>query len=185
MWQAIEIFLKNGKSYFFNFLSKEQKDFILDIFEKNPKTKNKIQRKSKFQSIIKMLMNEWQEGQLTTYEYLLFLNKYATRTYNDVNQYPVFPWIIKKIIINSEGNTRKPEIRNFKYPMASQTEENRDSALIRYKDDEAIGQTFPIHYGTHYSTSSYVYFYLMREEPFTNLLIKLQGNKQENLLYIF
>ena len=180
MWQAIEIFLKNGKSYFFNFLSKEQKDFILDIFEKNPKTKNKIQRKSKFQSIIKMLMNEWQEGQLTTYEYLLFLNKYATRTYNDVNQYPVFPWIIKKIIINSEGNTRKPEIRNFKYPMASQTEENRDSALIRYKDDEAIGQTFPIHYGTHYSTSSYVYFYLMREEPFTNLLIKLQGNKQEN-----
>jgi hypothetical protein len=45
MWQAIEIILKNGKSYFFNFLSKEENTFILDLFKKNNKTKNKIKTK--------------------------------------------------------------------------------------------------------------------------------------------
>ena len=182
MWQAIEIFLKNGKSYFFNFLSSEQKNFILDIFSKNPKTKDKIKTKNYFLQNIKKITNEWQEEQLTTYEYLLFLNKYATRTYNDINQYPVFPWITRKYTLDkgSNGKVGRPEPRNFKYPMASQMEERREECLRRYKDDEQNGEQFPIHYGTHYSTSSYIYFYLMREEPFTTLLIKLQGNQLEN-----
>ena len=182
MWQAIEIFLKNGKSYFFNFLSSEQKNFILDIFSKNPKTKDKIKTKNYFLQNIKKITNEWQEEQLTTYEYLLFLNKYSTRTYNDINQYPVFPWITRKYTLDkgSNGKVGRPEPRNFKYPMASQMEERREECLRRYKDDEQNGEQFPIHYGTHYSTSSYIYFYLMREEPFTTLLIKLQGNQLEN-----
>ena len=180
MWQGIEIFLKNGKSYFFNLLSKEQNTIILDIFKNNEKTKNKVHTKNYFQPIVKKLISEWQEEQINTYEYILFLNKYATRTYNDVNQYPVFPWVIRKFESIKGTKESKPIIRNFKFPMAAQNEENREAALARYKDDEGIGEEFPIHYGTHYSTSSYIYFYLMREEPFTNLLIKLQGNKQEN-----
>ena len=183
MWQAIEIFLKNGKSYFFNFLSKKQNEFILNIFEKNEKTKNKILRKNQFSKIVKSLVSEWQQEQITTYEYLLFLNKYSTRTYNEVNQYPIFPWLIRKFAINEDQKGQREtssELRDFRYPMAAQNEESRQSALNRFKDDEDIGEIFPIHYGTHYSTSSYVYFYLMREEPFTTLLIKLQGNKQEN-----
>ena len=180
MWQGIEIFLKNGKSYFFNLLSKEQNTIILDIFKNNEKTKNKVHTKNYFQPIVKKLISEWQEEQINTYEYLLFLNKYATRTYNDVNQYPVFPWVIRKFESIKGTKESRPIIRNFKFPMAAQNEENREAALARYKDDEGIGEEFPIHYGTHYSTSSYIYFYLMREEPFTNLLIKLQGNKQEN-----
>ena len=182
MWQAIEIFLKSGKSYFFNFLSTEQKIFILDIFSKNQKTKDKIKTKNYILQNIKKITNEWQEAQLTTYEYLLFLNKFATRTYNDINQYPVFPWIIRKYILSkgSEGKLIKTEYRNFNYPMASQIEERREEALQRFKDEEQNDEIFPIHYGTHYSTSSYIYYYLMREEPFTTLLIKLQGNKLEN-----
>ena len=64
--------------------------------------------------------------------------------------------------------------------MASQIEENRITAINRFEDDEESGMKFPTHYGTHYSTSSYIYFYLMREEPYTTLLVKLQGYKQEN-----
>ena len=180
MWQGVEIFLKNGKSYFFNFLSKEQNSIILDLFKSNKKTKNKVHTKSYFQPIAKKLLNEWQEEQINTYEYLLFLNKYATRTFNDVNQYPIFPWIERKFETIKGTKESRPVTRNFRYPMAAQNEENREAALNRYKDDEGIGEEFPIHYGTHYSTSSYIFFYLMREEPFTNLLIKLQGNKQEN-----
>ena len=180
MWQSIEIILKNGKSYFFNFLTKEQNTFILDIFKQNKKTKNKIRTKEYFLQNIKKLTKEWQDEQLTTYEYLLFLNKYASRTYNDINQYPIFPWIITKYTSDNDLKDNIPQLRNFKFPMASQNEESRKIAINRYEDEEQNKYSFPIHYGTHYSTSSYVYFYLMRQEPFTTLLIKLQGYKQEH-----
>ena len=180
MWQAIEIYLKNGKSYFFNLLSKEQHKFILDIFKNNTITKNKIHMKDSFKAHIKKLIIEWQEERLSTYEYLLFLNKYGTRTFNDVNQYPIFPWLIRKFKVDNKSKKIEEIFRNFKYPMAAQVEDNRLTALNRFEDDEQTNVKFPVHYGTHYSTSSYIYFYLMREEPFTTLLVKLQGYKQEN-----
>jgi hypothetical protein len=179
MWQAIEIYLKNGKSYFFNFLSEGESKNIIDIFKGNAITKDKIHEKDFFKIYQNNLLSEWKKERLSTYEYLLFLNKYGSRTFNDVNQYPIFPWII----INYEpyeSNQVKIKYRNFRYPMGAQTEDNRNTALGRFQDDEENKVKFPVHYGTHYSTSSYIYFYLMREEPFTTLLVKLQGYKQEN-----
>ena len=179
IWQAIEIYLKNGKSYFFNFLTKEQKEFILDIFKNNKITKNKIHQKDNFKIYLKNLLKQWQREELSTYEYLLFLNKYGSRSFNDVNQYPIFPWLIKKYQIENNNNI-DIKYRNFKYPMGAQTDDNQRIALTRFQEDEKNGAKFPLHFGTHYSTSSYIYFYLMREEPFTTLLIKLQGYKHEN-----
>ena len=180
MWQAIEIYLKNGKSYFFNFLSNEQSRFIIDIFKNNIITKDKVHEKEFFKTHQKNLTTEWQEGRLSTYEYLLFINKYGSRTFSDVNQYPIFPWLIRKYSIDKETKKINMIIRNFKYPMAAQTEESREIALNRFEDDEENNNKFPTHFGTHYSTSSYIYFFLMREEPYTTLLVKLQGYKQEN-----
>ena len=36
--------------------------------------------------------NEGNE-EITNEQYLLYLNKYSGRTYNDINQYPIFPWV--------------------------------------------------------------------------------------------
>lgn len=33
-------------------------------------------------------------GEISNFEYLMHLNTLAGRTYNDLMQYPVFPWII-------------------------------------------------------------------------------------------
>ena len=41
-------------------------------------------------------------------------------------------------------------------------------------------ETFPFHLGTHYSTSSYIFYYLMRNNPYCQNMIKLQNYKQEN-----
>ena len=179
MWQAIEIYLKNGKSYYFNFITKEQCEFIINIFKSNNLTKNKIHMKEFFKNNYKNILSEWQGERLTTYEYLLFINKYGSRTFNDVNQYPIFPWLIREYILDKD-NKLNIAYRNFKYPMAGQTEETRILALNRFEDDIETKNKFPSHYGTHYSTSSYIYFYLMREEPYTSLLVKLQGYKHEN-----
>lgn len=41
----------------------------------------------------------------------------------------------------------------------------------------------PFHHGTHYSTSAYVLWFLMRLEPFTSLHIHLQASEFESLIF--
>ncbi|KAG5848455.1 hypothetical protein ANANG_G00098630 [Anguilla anguilla] len=36
----------------------------------------------------------WQRREISNFEYLIFLNTISGRTYNDLSQYPVFPWVI-------------------------------------------------------------------------------------------
>ena len=179
MWQAIEIYLNNGKSYFFNLLSEEDLNFMINIFKNNKITKDKVHTKDFYKGCQKKIFKFWKEERLSTYEYLLFLNKYGSRTFNDVNQYPIFPWIVRKYESDKNNKIIK-KFRDFSFPMAAQNKEKRESSLERYQDDLNNGTKFPFHHGTHYSTSSYIYFYLMREEPFSTLLVKLQGYKQEN-----
>jgi len=38
------------------------------------------------------LTKRWQMRQLSNFDYLMQLNTIAGRTYNDLTQYPVFPW---------------------------------------------------------------------------------------------
>ena len=174
MWQAIEIYLKNGKSYFFNFLTNEKCKYILNIFKSNKITKDKVHEKDYFRNQ-KNIGIEWSEERLSTNEYLLFINKYSSRTFSDANQYPIFPWLRRYI-----SNPKEKDERIFKYPMAAQNEENQKIAYTRFSDDEDNNIKYPAHFGTHYSTSAYVFFYLMREEPFSTILVKLQGYKKEN-----
>lgn len=48
----------------------------------------------------------WITGSLTNGEYLLYLNFVANRSFNDLTQYPVFPWVIqdfKSAKLNGKG----------------------------------------------------------------------------------
>jgi hypothetical protein len=38
---------------------------------------------------------DWQNGRVSNFEYLMFLNREAGRSFKDLTQYPVFPWIIQ------------------------------------------------------------------------------------------
>jgi factor associated with neutral sphingomyelinase activation len=37
----------------------------------------------------------WQQARISNMEYLLFLNLAAGRTFSDLTQWPVFPWILQ------------------------------------------------------------------------------------------
>ena len=41
---------------------------------------------------LEKLTKLWQEGAITNFDYLIQLNKLAGRTFNDLMQYPVFPF---------------------------------------------------------------------------------------------
>lgn len=36
----------------------------------------------------------WRRREITNFEYLIILNTLAGRSYNDLTQYPVFPWVL-------------------------------------------------------------------------------------------
>ena len=46
------------------------------------------------------MMQKWQRREISNFDYLMYLNTVAGRTYNDLNQYPVYPWVI----VNYESN---------------------------------------------------------------------------------
>lgn len=44
---------------------------------------------------ITALTQLWGSGQISNFEYLTHLNKHAGRSFNDLMQYPVFPFILR------------------------------------------------------------------------------------------
>lgn len=40
------------------------------------------------------VMRLWQHGEITNFEYLMHLNAASGRSFQDLTQYPVFPWVI-------------------------------------------------------------------------------------------
>ena len=47
---------------------------------------------------ISALTQLWGSGQISNFEYLTHLNKHAGRSFNDLMQYPVFPFILRDYI---------------------------------------------------------------------------------------
>ena len=41
-----------------------------------------------------VFVQKWVNREISNFEYLMQLNTIAGRTYNDLSQYPVFPWIL-------------------------------------------------------------------------------------------
>lgn len=39
--------------------------------------------------------DKWVQGELSNFDYLMLVNKYAGRSCSDPNQYFVFPWILQ------------------------------------------------------------------------------------------
>ena len=111
----------------------------------------------------------------------MHLNSFAGRTYNDLTQYPVFPWVLSNYD-SDEIDLDDPTVyRDLSKPMGGQGAQRAVQFQERYEalesnylnDDEPP----PFHYGTHYSCAAYVLYYLMRLEPFSRLALSLQGGR--------
>ena len=76
----------------------------------------------------------------------------------------------------SEGQKLLNSLRNLNYPISLQNETAREF----FKYNEENESDFNNSVGTHYSSFPFIYYYLMRQEPYNKLLIKFQNYQQEN-----
>nr|XP_032805834.1 WD repeat and FYVE domain-containing protein 3-like isoform X3 [Petromyzon marinus] len=118
----------------------------------------------------------WVHGEISNFQYLMHLNTLAGRSYNDLMQYPVFPWILADYQSEELDLTDPRTFRDMSKPMGAQTMERLEQFQKRYQDwEDPNGETPAYHYGTHYSSAMIVASYLVRMEPFTQTFLRLQG----------
>ncbi|KAF6095208.1 LPS responsive beige-like anchor protein [Phyllostomus discolor] len=122
------------------------------------------------------MTQRWQHREISNFEYLMFLNTIAGRSYNDLNQYPVFPWVITNYDSEELDLTLPSNFRDLSKPVGALNPKRAAFFAERYESWED-DQVPKFHYGTHYSTASFVLAWLLRVEPFTTYFLNLQGGK--------
>ena len=75
--------------------------------------------------------------------------------------------------------------RDMNYPISMQSEESRNSAKNNFSLNENSEFNFNYHLNTHYSTSAYIYYYLMRVNPYEQNMILLQVNNFDSPARLF
>ena len=186
---GLEIYTINNKSYYFNFKNASVRNQIYDEISS---------RLQKSKISIDNIITKWKKYEISNMELLMWLNIFGGRSYNDLSQYPVVPWVIsdytKKELKEEELNKDKTIYRDISLPLGMITNndngERKESYInnlksttnikkLKNKDESQENDLFekPYNYGTHYSNPFYVAHFLTRIYPFSYIMIELQGNK--------
>ena len=236
---ALEIFTNKNKSFYFNFKYEKDREFVLQNILKNLKDYNKIvldlkDPKDCFDNVVGYQHNNinidirktffgkkvvylsekiesWKKWKISNFEFLMWLNIYSNRSYNDISQYPVFPWPLinfddplKKEIEQNDINTNNKNVeqidlidysyRDLSTPIGmleigDEGSKRKETYLITFEElkneeDEFSGQK-PYFYGSNYSNPIYTCNFLVRVFPFTHISIELQGDKLDDSNRLF
>ncbi|XP_071822078.1 protein FAN-like [Apostichopus japonicus] len=103
----------------------------------------------------------WQTGQVSNFDYLMFLNSEADRSFNDLTQYPVMPWILADYCSTNLDLEEPLTYRDLSKPIGALSPERLQRFKDRYKEMPAP----KFLYGSHYSTPGFVLYYLLRKAP--------------------
>ena len=202
---AVEIYTENNKSYFLNFKTKDDLSlFISDITDNtnsntkfrqinasvhDDKEKNKLlgyekvlpymKNKSYF---ISNKVEKWQNYEISTLEFLMWINIYAGRSFNDLNQYPVFPWTIKNYTTNAISDK---DYRSLDTPMGML--ELNEKCINRKNVFITFYETLKNEFEGNYPDIDYVSFLNKGQEYLTiykrkrlKMFKKSQNNNDEN-----
>lgn len=176
---ALEIFLVDQTSYFLNFTTKTRNKIFSRILGLNPP--NILYGSGRSPSeLLKAsgLTQKWVNREISNFDYLIHLNTIAGRSYNDLSQYPVFPWILADYTSEILDLTDPKSFRDLSKPIGVVNSKNEAEVRAKYDGFEDPSGLIPkFHYGTHYSNSAGVLHYMIRVEPFTSLHIELQSGR--------
>ena len=132
---AIEFFISDGKTYLVD-LDKTQSTNFINLVKKyiGPNSKTFIQLTSSADLFATFTFtNEWTRGILSNFDYLMKLNIFSGRSFNDPNIYPIFPSIIE--------NYETGKVKNFsntKFEKPSLERINLNKAVTKTLEDEVV-----------------------------------------------
>lgn len=202
---SLEIFFTDGNSYLLTLISSKARDLLCNqLANKAPQVTGSVGHSrpedvwrfetlrssddapqslgSKFASVfghspVYPATRKWVKGEISNFHYLMLINTLAGRTFNDLTQYPVFPWVIADYTSQELDLTNPKSFRDLSKPMGCQTPEREAEFRERYQAfaEMGDGDAPPFHFGTHYSSAMIVSSYLIRLQPFVKSYLLLQG----------
>ena len=119
--------LKESKDNFGNVIGYENTSII---FKKKKKKKEKIDKKIKLSKKIK----DWRRWKISNFEFLMWLNIFSNRSYNDISQYPVFPWILSSY--EDPLQVEQKKIITEKKTEATENMENLNSTIQEFNEGD-------------------------------------------------
>lgn len=211
---ALEIFFDDGRSYLLNSVSSEARDNLYArLAEHAPNLKRPASSTnasdnswrieslrspedvpqtlgSKFVNVFNngplyTATKSWARGEMSNFHYLMLLNTMSGRTFNDLTQYPVFPWVLADYSSAELDLTDPRSFRDLSKPMGCQTPQREAEFRERYVTFAEMSDSPPFHYGTHYSSAMIVSSYLIRLQPFVQSYLLLQGGNFDHAERLF
>ena len=70
------------------------KSFSIYQNDEHPNYQSRSSSESFVQTRLNKAAEKWAAREITNFEYLMILNDCAGRTYHDLAQYPIFPWVL-------------------------------------------------------------------------------------------
>lgn len=164
-YSAVEI-ETDSHSYYFNFKEQSFRDIFYDNLVKHVSA-NCMTEKS-----LSSFTAQWVNRQISNFEYILNLNFLAQRSFNDLSQYPVFPWVLTEFESDEIDLNDKSIYRDLSKPIGALNPKRLEKFIKRYNDYDDANK---IMYGTHYSAPGYVVGFKFREFPLW--MLQLQSGK--------
>ena len=113
---------------------------------------------------------QWLDNKLSNFDYLMLLNIQANRSFNDISQYPVFPWVLHELTSELDLNN-KQLFRNLSLPVPAINKHRIRKLKIKQEQLGKYQKSAPL-YRVHYSLPCNVKYFLIRKIP--ALLLRLQ-----------
>ncbi|KAK8897791.1 hypothetical protein M9Y10_000019 [Tritrichomonas musculus] len=205
---AIEVFLMSGKSYFFNFPGNSAAEIVqkvnssfaqLDSFAvPSSPSEQRLFQMGTSASLAPVVQSEespkffkgmkftekWAEGKMSNFEYLMKLNVYSERTFNDASQYPFFPWVLSNYAGSKIDLDDPSNYRDLSKPIGAMSEERLSELLQRMNDMSFFAESSFL-YSSFAICPLSVYLWFVRIEPFTTLHIMMQSSKFDHPSRLF
>ena len=111
---------------------KERDEFYLYIM-------NSYNDISLFKDDALSIIKKWEHWDISTMSFLSIINNFAGRSFKDLTQYPVFPWVIKDYESNKLNSFNETNIRELNKPIGDLGNENRLECFLQtYKESKEL-----------------------------------------------
>ena len=129
---SLEIFTYTNKSYYIKFNSKKDREefykYIINSHEVSLLKEDSLSIKKK-----------WEHWDISTLTFLSFLNNFGSRSFKDLTQYPVFPWIIKDYESKKLNTFNETNIRELQKPIGALGNKQRIACFMQnYNESKEI-----------------------------------------------
>ena len=174
---ALEIITRHNSDLLLDFAPGDVEEVIEKLAKAGCGVRTMIQRKPAMDFIAEIgVTKRWASGQCSNFEYLMKLNIWGGRSFNNLSQYPVFPWILADYTTDTLDLQNEAIFRDLSKPIGVLDEGNAAKAQIRYDVVENNEPRFM--YNTAPLCPAAIFYYLMRIEPFSTMYMNWDNEEK-------